>query len=884
MTLASGTRLGPYEIVSALGAGGMGEVYRANDTRLGRAVAVKVLPSHLSADADLKARFEREAKAISQLTHPHICTLYDVGSEGGVEYLVMELLEGQTLAERLEKGPLPTEQVLRFGVEIADALDKAHRAGIVHRDLKPGNVMLTKSGVKLLDFGLAKAVASSSPDVQLSSLPTQTEQPLTERGTILGTFQYMSPEQLEGKDADPRSDIFAFGCVLYEMATAKKAFTGGSRVSLISSILRDDPRPISSIAPMTPPAIDRVLKNCLAKDPEDRWQSAHDVMSELRWIAEAGSQAGAPAIVATKRKNRERLAWIVAAAGAVAALLFAAGYFRRSPREARPIIATLVSPEKLFISDLALSPDGSKLAFCAAPPGAQPGLWIRTLAEPTARPVPGAEDAIFPFWSPDGRYVAFFGQGALKRVDAAGGPVLQICDAESPKGGSWNQDGTILFAPKSTSSLFRVPAAGGTPVSVTKLDAALHVTAHRYPSFLPDGRHFLYMSMNPSAPVGDPANSIRVGSLDGKLDRALVPVASKASYADGHLFYGREGTLLAQGIDLSRWEMRGDPATVGERVSRSNYFGYAQFSVSEQTLVYMPNFVVPSRLAWFDRNGRSLGDIGEPRVFNTARLSPDGRRIAAEVFDASRNNSEVWILDAVTGAGNKFASSNFSDASPVWSPDGDRIVFASNRKTKGAKRDLWVKRLDGSPEEPFIESPDDKVPESWSGDGRVLSLQLYTTIGKRNSQLWIAETGGSRKMVPFSVEADQSGSRFSPDGRWIVYETDESGKYEVFVRPFPEGPGRWQISTAGGVGSLWRRDGKELYYESLDFKAMAAPISVSPAFHAGAPTPLFDLRSAASSAFDVSPDGQRFLVALAANDQSPPFSLVLNWRGLLKGE
>ncbi len=860
----------------------MGEVYKAKDTRLGRDVAIKVLPEHLSQNPEFKQRFEREARAISQLTHPHICTLYDVGSADGVEYLVMELLEGQTLSERLERGPLPPEQVLRSGVEIADALDKAHRAGIVHRDLKPGNIMMTKSGVKLLDFGLAKGLAAArEPDI--TSLPTEAAPAVTEKGTILGTFQYMAPEQLEGKDADARSDIFSFGCVLYEMATAQKAFKGASRVSLISSILRDEPPPISAVVPMTAPALDRVVKTCLAKDPEDRWQSARDVKSELAWIAEAGSQAGAPAVVVSKRKNRERIAWICAGVAGLAALLFAAGYFRRSPREGKPILATLVPPDKLLISDIALSPDGSKLAFCAAPPGSQPGLWIRALSEPAAKPVPGAEDGIFPFWSPDGRFVAFFSQGSLKRVDAAGGPILTICDAERGLGGSWSPDGTILFAPGFTSPLFRVAASGGVPVAVTKLDASLHVTAHRYPRFLPDGRHFLYMSMNPSAPAGDSANSIRVGSLDGKLDKTLVPGASNADYAGGNLFYSRSGALLAQRIDLSRWEMIGDPAAIGERVSSSNWFGYALFSVSDQALVYLPTLAIPLQLTWLDRNGRSLGTAGESRAFNTGRLSPDGRRIAADVFDTARNNLEVWVFDAASGAGNKFASSNFADTTPVWSPEGDRIVFASNRKTKGAKRDLWVKRVDGSPEEPLLESPDDRSPEDWSPDGRFLSLTAIPAVGKRNTQLWIAETGKGGKVAPFSVDADaQSASRFSPDGRWIAFASNGSGKFEVYVRPFPEGPGRWQISTSGGGNPVWSRDGKELYYESLDFKVLAVPISVSPTFHAGAPSTLFDLRSGANSFFDVSPDGRKFLVALALSDQiTPPFSLVLNWKGLL---
>ncbi|HET9793339.1 MAG TPA: protein kinase, partial [Thermoanaerobaculia bacterium] len=816
----------------------------------------------------------------------HICTLYDVGSADGVEYLVMELLEGQTLADRVEKGPLPTDQVIRFGMEIADALDRAHRAGIVHRDLKPGNVMLTKSGVKLLDFGLAKTAAERrEPD--LSSLPTQmgASRPLTQKGTVMGTFQYMAPEQLEGKEADGRTDIFALGCVLYEMATGNKAFTGSSQASLVSAILRDEPKPISELAPMAPPALDRLAKTCLAKDPEERWQSARDVMSELRWIGQAGSQAGAPAIVVSRRKNREKLAWFGFAGAALLAALFAIGFLRRAPRPSKPIVAALVPPEKMFVTEFALSPDGTKLAFCALKPGGQPGLWVRSLSEPTAKLVPGAEDVSFPFWSPDSKYVAFFSQGALKRMDAAGGPILTICDTERVVGGTWNRDGTIVFA-LPTSPLFKVAASGGKPIPVTRLDASLHVTAHRYPSFLPDGVHFLYMAANLSAPLDDPGSSIRVGSLDGKLDKALVPVASNAAYAEGRLFYGRDGSLLAQRIDLSRWEMKGDPVTIGDRLPATNWFGLAPFSISGQTLVYLPLVAVPGQLTWFDRGGRSLGSIGEPRPYNVHRLSPDGRRVAADVFDPARAKTDIWIFDTATSAGTRFVSTNWSDFAPVWSPEGDRIAFASTRKSKGAKPDIWMKRVDGTAEEPFSESPDNRIPEDWSPDGHFLSFNATPATGKRNTQLWFAETGGARKVVPFSVDAfSQGNSRFSPDGRWIAFESDESGKSEVYVRPFPEGTGRWQISPAGGGTPVWRRDGKELYYLAPDFKIMAAQITLSPTFRSGAPYPLFAIHPNGLQPFDVSADGQRFLVDTAPSDQgSPPFSLVLNWTGLLKND
>ncbi|HEY3203268.1 MAG TPA: serine/threonine-protein kinase, partial [Thermoanaerobaculia bacterium] len=469
MALASGTKLGPYEILAPIGAGGMGEVYKAKDTRLDRTVAIKVLPAHLSSSPELRQRFEREAKTISQISHPHICALYDINREGETEYLVMEYLEGETLGDRLSKGPLPAEQLLRYSIEIADALDKAHRQGIVHRDLKPGNVMLTKSGVKLLDFGLAKFQASARDVVSgVSRLATeaQASQPLTERGTVLGTFQYMAPEQLEGKEADARSDIFAFGAVLYEMATGRKAFAGKSQASLIGSILRDDPPAISEVAPMTPPALNRVVKTCLAKDPEDRFQTAHDVKLQLQWIAEGGSQAGLPAPVVARRKNREKLAWAIAAAALLAAGLATYGYLRRAPEEAPRIRSFLLPEEKsdfdltaINCGSLTVSPDGRRVTFAAKGTDGKTVLWLRSLGELAAKPIPGTQGATFPFWSADSRFLAFFADGKLQKVDISGAPPLTVCDAPNGRSGAWNREGVILFSPDTTTGLMRVPAA-----------------------------------------------------------------------------------------------------------------------------------------------------------------------------------------------------------------------------------------------------------------------------------------------------------------------------------------------------------------------------------------------------------------------------------------
>ena len=867
----------------------MGEVYRARDTRLERTIAVKVLSSHLSSSPEVRQRFEREAKTISQLSHPHICALHDVGREGETEYLVMELLEGETLSDRLAKGALPLEQTLRFGVEIADALDKAHRQGIVHRDLKPGNVMLTKSGVKLLDFGLAKAMAPPVQQSGATSLPTMmgAGQNLTEAGTILGTFQYMSPEQLEGKEADARSDIFAFGAVLYEMATGRKAFSGKSQASLIGSILRDEPVSVSEAAPLTPPALNRVIRTCLAKDPEDRFQTAHDIKLQLQWVAEGGSQAGLPAPIIARRKNREKLAWSTAAAALIAAALLAAGYVRRAPRYSPPIRASLLFPEKTSLGELAVSPDGRRVAFTAAKPGGEPGLWVRSLDSPASQLVPDTEGAVFPFWSPDSRFVAFFAEGKLKKADLAGGPVLAICDAERGVGGTWNREDTIVFAPKPTAALYRVPASGGQPVAVTKLDASRHETAHRYPQFLPDGRHFLYMAANLAGPPDDPANTIRVGSLDGKVDRALVQTLSNASYAAGQLLYVRDGTLLAQPLDTGRLATKGVPVPVVPRVGLSIWQSHSLFSVSEGLLVYAPTFAAASQLVWFDRNGKPAGSLGDPGLYLAPRISPDGRRVAVDVADLAKNTADIWIYDASTGVGSKFAFGAWNNNLPVWAPTGDRLIYGSDRKARGVRFDLWTKTLDGSGEEVFVESPDQRFPEDWSRDGRFLSLYVIPVQGKRNIQTWILSTGGDRRASPFATEGlEASDSRFSPDGRWLAYQSNESGRFEVYVRPFPGPGGQWHVSTAGGGHPRWREDGKELYYLSPANKILAVPVNLAPTFHAGSPVELFAVHPTSnpfSTVYDVTADGQRFLVNTVASDEgSPPLSLVVQWPALLE--
>jgi Tol biopolymer transport system component len=881
MTLAGGSRLGPYEIVAPIGAGGMGEVYKARDTRLERTVAVKVLPPHLSSSPEARQRFEREAKTISQLSHSHICALYDVGSEGETEYLVMEYLEGETLTERLAKGALPLEQTLRYGIEIADALDKAHRQGIVHRDLKPGNVMLTKSGVKLLDFGLAKAMAPAVPQSSLTALPTMAgAQNLTEAGTILGTFQYMAPEQLEGKEADGRTDIFAFGAVLYEMATGRKAFSGTSQASLISAIMKEDPSPISTVQPMTPPALDRVVKTCLAKDPEERWQSAHDIGGELKWIAE-GSQAGVPTRVATRRKSRERLAWAVAGIGLALAALLAIGYVRRAPRSAPLIRTGFVLPEKMFIGDVAVSPDGRRVAFTMTKPGGRPTLWVRDLDADAARAISGADGARFPFWSPDGRLVAFFGDTELQSVNPADGSLLTICKAAQGVGGTWARDGTIVFAPTGTSALFRVAASGGEPVAVTKLDASRHEVAHRYPWFLPDGRRFLYLATDLGGTPGAANNAIRVGSLDGKIDKALVPAISNAQFGAGNLLYVRNGNLVAQRFDLDRLETRGDPVLLVPVLDRaSGWTGFFTFAATDSLLIASPLFTPPSRLAWFDRTGKSLGFIGEPAFFLGPRLSPDGRQIAVEVPNFAKDTADIWVYDAASGVGSKFIFGPSLNSDPAWSPDGSRIFFATDRKVRITHQDVWIRSLDGSSEQPYLESSDQLVPLDWTRDGRFLALSKIP-LRERNVQIWAIEAADPKHQIPVATDpADHSEAHFSPDGKWIAYHSDESGVAEVYVRPFPGPGGKWKVSTGGGLAPRWPGDGREIFYLSPDNKIMAVPVTLSPSFQAGVSVALF---TKVNNGWDVSRDGQRFLInSLPEDTGSPPLTLLINWTALVK--
>ncbi|HSE62524.1 MAG TPA: protein kinase [Thermoanaerobaculia bacterium] len=900
MALSAGTRLGPYELVAPVGAGGMGEVYRAKDTRLDRTVAVKVLPPHLSTSPESRQRFEREAKTISQLSHPHICALYDVGHQDGIEFLVMEYLEGETLAERLAKGPLSLDLVLRYGAEIADALDKAHRQGIVHRDLKPGNVMITKAGVKLLDFGLAKAfersldatgreqmAAAQDPMAgrNLTTLSTELGA-LTQQGTLLGTLQYMAPEQLEGKEADARTDVFAFGAVLYEMATGKKTFSGATQASLIGSILRDEPRPISEAVPLTPRALDRIVRICLAKDPEERWQTAHDVGLQLREIDRDRDHPDIVVARPARSKFSRALPWGVA----LVALGIGALLGRAAPPKnaaAKIVRSTILAPPNTEFHFLdanagppAVSPDGTRIAFVARNLDDQFLLWVRRLDSLDAFPIPGSSGAAFPFWSPDGKSIGFFAQARLKVVEASGSaPPVSLADVEEARGGSWAANGTILFSPGYRDPIRSVPASGG---STTPLTEVRPREVHRWPVFLPDGRHFLF-----NVRVQGEQNAvIYAGSLDSRDRREVLrgEHTDVAFVAPDHLLFRRGGRLVAARFDPDRLAVVGDPV---ELVDNIDYFpptGRTTFGVSQNVLAYTRSSDARlSRLAWFDRAGRELGGIAAPGMYASPCFSPDGRQLAVSVMEQLVIPPDIWLFDTRLGTGTR-TSTLYPDLSAVFSADGKRIFFGN---TSEGKWNIHVRdAASGSDLTTLLPPTRPRWPRDVSPEGSVL---LYHEVSPANQgDLKVLPLTGERRPRDFVASPyDEDEGTFSPDGRWVAYVSDESGRKEVFVASFPDPSRRIRVSSDGGNQPRWSRDGRELFYIAKSYTMMAAPFDSSGAGPTAPPSRLFDVPisytfgSHAPLRYDVSPDG-RFLVAVrASNDPPPSIVFVLNWQSAL---
>ena len=898
MSLIPGTRLGPYEIITPLGAGGMGEVYRARDTRLERPVAIKILPLHLAERPLARERFEREARSISSLNHPHICQLYDVGQQEGVSYLVMELLEGETLAYRLIRGALPLEQVLKYGAEIAEGLEKAHRCGVVHRDLKPGNIMLTKSGAKLMDFGLAKEInigfpTSSDTDVTINVATPQPVQegtrsrrntsPLTGEGVIVGTFQYMSPEQIEGREADSRSDIFSLGVVLYEMTTGKRAFEGKTTASVIAAILASEPKPVSAIQPLAPPALEHVIKLCLAKDPDDRWQSAIDLHRELKWIQEAGSQAGTSSPVAAARRRRVRLTWtfVVGLALMVGIL---AGLALRPRRKLPSLTVALNLPAGFRIdvldSSLALSPDGQKLAFAAAGPDGVQRLWLRSLNGQDPQALSGTEEAIYPFWSPDAKFIGFFSKKKLRKIEVATGTVQALCDAPAARGGAWNQHGDIVFAPDYQTGLYQVSASGGTAVEVTNGGKKF---SHRLPHFLPDGKHLLFFS---GWETNGKENGIYSLDIESRKFKKVASEQSEGIYvAPGYLAFLRDGNLMAQPFDAGTQQTSGEAMLVAESVVHNldRYTGEFTFSANGLLLYQTGPSAAKSQLTLYDGEGGRLGVIGEAKTFQPeVMLSPDDRRVAVATRDTD-GHGVIWVHDLSTGVGTRLTFGNLSFYNPAWSSDSKQLAFSSD------DGDIYIQQADGSsPARTVLKEATPKSTNSWSPDGKFLAFQQQLDKGP---DIWLLPLEGDRKPQPYiSTPTWEAEGTFSPNGKWFAYTSDETGRYEVYVVPFPGTGGKLQVSSGGGQMPEWVMGGRALaYINDTHNLVLVDMIDKQPQMEIGRPRllfgghplpvlPGFDASGEGGTPVYLTQDGKRLLLAIPTDFGSiTALTLVTDW-------
>jgi Tol biopolymer transport system component len=872
-----GHRLGPYEILSPLGAGGMGEVYKARDTRLERLVAVKVLPADLAARPELRERMQREARAISSLSHPNICALYDVGSQDGVYYLIMELLEGETLAERLKKGRLPLEMALGYAIEIAGALEQAHRQGIVHRDLKPGNVMLTKSGTKLLDFGLAKVTQTAAKAASADGETALLTQQLTTEGTIMGTFQYMSPEHLEGKETDARSDIFAFGAVLYEMVSGRQAFAGTSRASLIAAILKEQPAAFAGDVGLA--VLERVVRACLEKDPDERWQSAGDLRRELKWIAEGGGQGPG----AGGQGRVRRTGWIAVAAATSVAI--GMGWVHFSERASVPrVVRFQVGGEVRLASQVSVSPDGSKVAFSGQNAHGTTMLWVRTLDEMSARSLTGTEGALMPFWSPDSRSIGYFDpvHGKLKRIEAAGGQPQTLTDCGQGAGADWSSDGTILFAPGTgfSGGILRVSANGGTPSVVIARDKQNEPIQ---PRFLPDGKRFLYLDRANSFTAGKRESAVWVGALDSRAPRKLVATRFAAAFAPGqgrsasHLLFVRDGVLMAQEVDPGKFDLRGEATRVADAVATDGPYGVADFSVSrEGTLVFNAG-VHQHEVVWVDRSGNRIGAGIAAEKYAHPELAPDGRHALFELLDITTGEPDLWVLDLERGDLSMFEREG-SLARIL--PDGHAVVWACHLD---GKWQICRKPVGGAGRvETLWDGGEGMVLNDVSRDGRWVAFD-------RSTELWIVPLAGEQKPYRFyPSRSKQIGGQFSPDGKWIAYTTNETGSWEVYVQPFPATGQKWKVSVGGGSQPAWRRDGKELFYRTADGKMMSAAVKTAGGFAAEAPRTLFQssadpLYPNLGTSYSVTADGQRFLINAAVDEsRNPPITVVTNWMAGVK--
>ena len=904
MSLAVGARLGPYEIVAPLGSGGMGEVYRAHDSKLNRDVAIKGLLPAVANDPDRLARFSREAQVLASLNHPNIAHIYGLDRQDGLDggertsFLVMELVEGEELAQRIARGPIPIDEALPIARQIAEALEAAHEQGIIHRDLKPANIKVRPDGtVKVLDFGLAKAMEPVGSAPKMSQSPTiTTPAMMTGVGVILGTAAYMSPEQARGKTVDRRTDIWSFGCVLYQMLTGWNTFAGDTVSDTIVAILERDPA-WNALPDATPPAVRRLLQRCLEKDPRRRLHDVADVRIEIEDALATptyGRSAG-PALArgvigpASSRAAPRTLFWAAASfAMAVAVIALAALALRRPVADLRPLRLSIVPPAGTTFTpqdisatpNFAMSPDGSRLAFVASAPGARPQLWVQQLETAAAQPLPGTADATGPFWAPDSRSLAFYARGKLKKVSLGGAIPQDLADAAvDVASGAWNADGIIVFGRATGDGLFRISAEGGPAVPVTTLDTTRGEGAHRWPQFLPGGRRFIFYVRSTI-----PTNSgVYVGSLDSGEKTQVMSSTVNAVYAgSGHLLFEQAGTLMVQPFDAKAGLLTGQASAFGDHVFAGPGPNYLALSIAaDGTMAYWNGLAGTTELQWFERNGRPLGKLGSAKVYQSPALSPDAKNLLiTEQISPSR--VELSNVDLSSGVSSRltFPVGPFSFARfGIWSPDGKAIVYSS---VHADGFHMYQMAASGADQESVPLGPAEYAfPEDWSRDGHWL---VYNRAGKTGWDIW-AFNLVERKSRPILEEpSNQLQARLSPDGRWLAYASNESGVWEVYVQPFPEGQGKWLVSTSGGSQPIWRGDGKELFYVAADDRLVAVPIRGTDTFEVGVSQPLFATRIPAVLApfrtnYAVSADGQRFLVNNVTPEAAPaPITIAVNWQ------
>jgi serine/threonine protein kinase len=876
MSVHVGTQLGSLEITALLGKGGMGEVYRARDTKLKREVAIKILPEEFSRDPDRVSRFHREAEVLASLNHPNIASIYDLLEAEGARYLVLELIDGETLADRIKRGPIPVEETLDIATHLCDALEAAHDKGIIHRDLKPSNVKMTQDGkVKVLDFGLAKAFETDTAGIDLSNSPTLVSGSVP--GVILGTAAYTSPEQAKGKTVDRRADIWAFGVVLYEMLTGRMLFSGETVSETIAAVIMKDPD-WTALPPNIPARVRELLRRCLMKEPRNRVRDIGDVRIAIEEVQSGPEVDG---VVPEALVRRQSKFWVGIVAVLLLTTIFSLAalsllYFNHTtPPEIRVEASTASTDDP---TSFAISPDGRSLVFLASNEG-KSQLWLRPLDSVVAQPLGGTDGAAYPFWSPDSASVGFFADGKLKRIDIAGGALQVLTNAAAGRGGAWNREGTIIFAPF-VGPLLKIPATGGERVAVTRLEPGQG--SHRFPQFLPDGRRFIYFVQ------GGPAQGVYAGSLDGGTSKRLANADAAAVVSpSGFLLFARQTTLFARAFDFKRQELSGNPFPVAEHVAFGALTNAPGFSAASGIVAYRTGSASLARqLTWLDRSGKSIGTIGAPDTANLTdvELSPDGKRVA--VYRTVNGNPDVWLIDTVRGVPTRFTFDAALDNFPVWSPDGSRIAFQSNRK--GFQNLYWKLSSGAGTDDLLLESDQNKAPTDWSSDGRFLLFR--STDAQTGFDLWVLPVSGDKKPFPFLKSSfEEREGQFSPDGKWIAYQSNESGRSEIYVQPFPGPGGKFQISANGGAQPRWNKNGKEIFYVSLDSKMMAAPVKLSPdgqSLETGTPAALFPVRIAGGplsgifrQQYAVSSDGQRFLVNLAADEgAASPITLIYNWK------